>query len=94
MAAQALPPPQGGQPDNPTSPSPGGGFPSPAPPQPNQKAAQQLDLVRNIVSSTRLLGNMLPGAVPIVRQINDLVQELQKKIVASQGAPEPQAPPV
>jgi hypothetical protein len=90
MASSALPPPGA---DNPGA-SPGGGFPSPAPAQANQGAVQILELVRNIVSSARMLGQKVPGAVPIVRQINDLAQQLQMKILQSQPGTEPQAPPV
>jgi len=69
-----------------------------ASPMPQQGAGggadQVLGLVRQIVSASRMLGQSVPGAVPIVRQINDLVQQLQQKIIQSQPAPEPQAPPV
>ncbi len=83
MAAQALPPP-----------SPGGGSPSPAPGGDNAGAAQIMELVRTIVSASRMLGQRVPGAVPIVRQINDLMQQLQMKILQSQPPTESQAPPV
>jgi len=72
---------------------PGGGNPSPAPATPNPEAAQMFELVRNIVSSTRLLAAKVPGAVDIIRQINDLAQKLQLKIVQNGPAAEPMAPP-
>ncbi len=69
-------------------------MPSPAPPQPNPEAMQLLELVRNIVSSSRLLAQKIPGASDISRQINDLAQKLQLKIIQSGPAPEPMAPPM
>jgi len=57
-------------------------------------SSQMIDLVRNIVSSARMLGQMVPGAVPIIQQINDLAQQLQAKILQAQPAPEPVAPPM
>ena len=53
-----------------------------------------LELVRNIVSSSRLLAQKIPGAADIARQINDLAQQLQLKIVQVGPTPEPMAPPV
>jgi hypothetical protein len=69
------------------------------PPQQGQQsqgggATQLIGLVRNIVSSSRMIGQMIPGAVPIVQQINDLAQKLQAQIIKSQQAPEPVAPPM
>jgi hypothetical protein len=73
---------------------PGGGFPSPAPGRQNPDAMANLDLVKGIVSNSRLLAQKIPGAVDIVRQINELAQKLQMKIIQSGASPEPQAPPV
>lgn len=53
-----------------------------------------LELVRNIVSSSRLLAQKVPQAADIVRQINDLAQKLQLKIIQSGPTPEPMAPPM
>lgn len=86
-AEEALPPPKPGQ----------GGSEAPMSPQSSGvggNSGQLLDLVRNIVSSSRMLGQMIPGAIPIVQQINDLAQQLQAKIISSQPAPEPVAPPM
>jgi hypothetical protein len=47
-----------------------------------------------IVSSSRMIGQKVPGTVPEVRQINDLVQRMQAKIVAQKAPTEPMAPPV
>ncbi len=67
---------------------------SPAPPQTNPEAAQLLELVRNIVSSARLISQKVPGATDIVRQINDLAQKLQLKVIQTGPTPEPMAPPM
>ena len=94
MATQGLPPPDFGDGPPPEPQGPGGGMSSPAPPVENPEAVQMLELVRNIVSSSRLLAQRVPGAVDIVRQINDLAQKLQLKIIQSGPTPEPMAPPV
>jgi hypothetical protein len=53
-----------------------------------------LDLVKGVVTNLRLLAQKIPGAVDIVRQMNELAQKLQMKIIQSGSSPEPQAPPV
>lgn len=53
-----------------------------------------MQLVLTIVSSSRLLAQKHPGAVPISRQINELAQKLQQVILQSSPQQEPQAPPV
>lgn len=53
-----------------------------------------LELVRGIVRNTRLLAQKVPAAVDIVRQINDLTQKLQLKLMQSGPGPQPQAPPI
>ncbi len=85
MAAQALPAPGGGDPQA-APPAPQGG--------PDPGAAQILDLVRTIVSASRLIAQKVPGAAPIAQQINDLVQQLQMKILQSQQPQEAAAPPM
>jgi hypothetical protein len=55
---------------------------------------RQVQLVQQIVSSTRELGRLVPSASPILQQINDLVQDVQKKMVASRPPVDSQAPPV
>ena len=91
MSPGLQPPSQGQQPPEPQG--PGGGFASPSPEQKNPEAMQLLGLVRNIVSSSRMIAQKVPGASDIVRQINDLAQKIQLKIVQGGPAPEPQAPP-
>jgi len=71
-----------------------GGFASPAPAVEDQGAATLLKLLMTIVSSSRMIGQKVPGTVPEVRQINDLVQRMQAKIVAQKAPTEPMAPPV
>ena len=88
MAAAPVPPPQS------TGPGPGGGFPSPAPAVEDQGAGTLLRLSLGIVSAARMIANKVPQATPEVRQINDLVAQIQAKIKASQAPAEPQAPPV
>jgi hypothetical protein len=87
-AQSALPPPgqsgQGGPP--PMQPSQNG--------QGGGQSSQMLDQIRQIISSARMLGQMVPGAVPIIQQINDLAQQLQAKIIQTGPAPEPVAPPM
>lgn len=88
MASQPIPPPQS------PGPGPGGGFASPAPAQDDQGAAELLKLSLNIVSSSRMIAMKVPAATPEVRQINDLVAQIQAKIKGGQPVPEGQAPPV
>jgi hypothetical protein len=90
----ALAPPDFAGGPQPEPQGPGGGQASPAPPTANPEAVQTLELVRNIVSSARLLAQKVPAASDIVRQINDLAQKLQMKIIQSGPTQEPQAPPM
>lgn len=73
---------------------PGGGFPSPAPAKQDSTQMALIDSVQKIVSNARMIGQKVPGAVDIVRQINELTQKLQAKILQSGQSPESQAPPV
>ena len=75
-------------------PGPGGGFASPAPAVEDNGAMQLLKLSMTIVSSARMIAQKVPGATPEVRQINDLVAQIQAKIKGNQAPPEAQAPPV
>ncbi len=94
----AIPPPPGstvgggaGGPGNPGAPP----SISPAPAQPPSPTAMQaLHDVNAIVSAVRSLAQQFPAAVPIAKQINDLVQQLQGKIIQSLPPTETQAPPV
>jgi len=90
FAPGGMPPGGGGPPG--TAPSPEGpvGFPAGA----NPESLANLELVRGIVKNASMLAQKIPGAVDIVRQINDLTQKLQMKIMQTGPAPQAQAPPV
>jgi hypothetical protein len=88
-----VPPPPSGAPSTPAPPPPSAS-PSPAPPEADDKVARGIKLVIQGVQSFRQLGDLIPGAVPIVTKINDLAQELQKKVMAAGKPAEPAAPPV
>lgn len=100
MTPQPYQPPQsleGQQPQgNPESAGPGagGGFPSPAPPQADPRAAQAGEWIMQIVSLSRRIGMMYPQTTVEVRAINDACQRLQPKLLAAHPSQEPQAPPV
>ena len=89
MAFAPVPPP-----DVAAGPGPGGGFSSPAPGVADQGAMQLLNLSLTIVYSARMIAQKVPAATPEVKQINDLVSQIQAKIKGNQAPPEPQAPPV
>lgn len=71
---------------------PGGGqiSPQPARPDPNQVA---LETVRTISSASGRLGMKYPAVIQEVREINDILARIQRKLINSQPAAEPQAPP-
>jgi len=50
--------------------------------------------VNAIVTASRSLAQQFPATVPIVRQINDLVQQLQMTIIQAMPPTEVAAPPV
>lgn len=66
-------------------------MPAQAPPP---GALMLINAVSAIVTNSRMIAEQVPAAVPIVQQINDLVQQLQMKIVQSMPPTEPAAPPV
>ena len=92
MAAAPIPAP-GPSPDQ-STPGPGGGFASPAPAQDDGRAAAALQSTLTIVSNARRLAEQFPQVTPEVRQINNLMQQIQAKIKGGQQPPETQAPPV
>lgn len=49
--------------------------------------------VQQIVSNARRIGDMYPAALDEVRTINNAAARLQQKVIQSQPAPEPMAPP-
>jgi hypothetical protein len=93
MASAPLLPPPGvqtgpitGAPPNPVSPAPA------QPPPPS--ASMAVGAVHAITAAARSIAEQFPSAVPIVQQINDLVQQLQMKIVQALPPTEVAAPPV
>lgn len=89
-----LPPPPGGpgqddQPGAPTSPAAA----APAPPQPSGAMQQGVKDVINLVSLARGIAKAFPSTSPEIMQINDLVRQVQQKMMASQNPGEPMAPP-
>jgi hypothetical protein len=73
--------------------SPGGGFPAdPAVPDPNEMGKR---LVTELVTTARRLGMKYPSMIAEVREItNGIAPKMLQKLVQSQPAPEPMAPPV
>ena len=72
----------------------GGGFPSsqPAVPDPNEMGKR---LGTDLVAAARRLGMKYPSMITEVRQITEsLAPKMLQKLVQSQPAPEPMAPPV
>lgn len=77
-----------------TGAGPGGGFVSPAPavPDPNEMGTR---LVTELVSVARRLGMKYPAMMTEVRDITqNIAPKMMQKLVQSQPAPEPMAPPV
>ena len=68
-------------------------LPAPAQP-PSPGAMSALSDVNAIVTASRSLAQQFPATVPIVRQINDLVQQLQMTIIQAMPPTEVAAPPV
>lgn len=87
--------PPGASDDTASSPNPvGGGFVSPAPAvsDPNEAGKR---LVTDLVAAARRLGVQYPAMVQEVREITqNLAPKMLQKLVQSQPAPEPMAPPV
>ena len=81
----------GGAPQ-PGAPPPGAMPAPPQPPPPNMIMA--MDSIMAMADAMKKLGDNFPQAIPTLQQMDQLMQQLQMKIV--QGAPpsEPAAPPV
>ncbi len=74
--------------------TPGGGNPSPEPgvPDPNEMGKR---LVTDLIAAARRLGMKYPAMMPEVREVTQtLAPKMLQKLVQSQPAPEPMAPPV
>ncbi len=67
---------------------------SPAPPQPDQGAAAAAQMIMQIAQAGRMIAMKFPACVENVRNINNELQQMQRKMVGSQPAAEPAAPPV
>lgn len=93
MAASPIPAPTADDPAQ-SNPGPGGGFPSPAPAQNDERGAQLLKIMLGVVSSMRMVAQQVPAASSEVRQINDLVSQVIGKIKGQGPQAETQAPPV
>jgi hypothetical protein len=50
-------------------------------------------LVIQTVQALRKLGQSYPGAMPAITKINDLMREVQMKVMAGSKPSEPAAPP-
>lgn len=66
---------------------------SPAPPTTDPSTLEDMNNIRNILSSARLLGMKHPAAVPAVQTITSAVQDMQTAIMAVQPSQELPAPP-
>lgn len=66
---------------------------SSAPPAVDPGAEEDLNNIRNIVASARILGMKYPAAVPAVQAITQSVQDLQNAIMQVQPPAEMPAPP-
>jgi hypothetical protein len=67
---------------------------SPASAQPDSPALSVLNDINNISRSARNIGDNFPTTGPIIDQINQLVSQLQLKIVQALPPTPVQAPPV
>jgi hypothetical protein len=96
------PPPGAMPPSGEFGPSPNAGGPQggqgptlPAPAQPPSPGAMQdVSDIMHIVNAVKSIAERHPQAVPVAKQINDLVQQLQMKIVQALPPQEVAAPPV
>jgi hypothetical protein len=88
--ATVPPPPGGPTPDPPKA----GADASPAPAQPSPNVEQNTQKAIRIVQMLRELGKDVPGAQPAIMQINDLMRQVQLKVMAAGKPTEPAAPPV
>ena len=66
---------------------------SPAPPSPSPQLEQGSRLVIQTVQALRKLGQDFPAAAPAISKINDLMREVQLKVMAGSKPSEPAAPP-
>lgn len=67
---------------------------SPAPPVDGGPAKQAAMSVFQIVQNARALAKQFPQVAPEIRQVGDLMQQVQMKIAQGASSGEPAAPPV
>jgi hypothetical protein len=67
---------------------------SPAPQSDAGPARQAAFQTLQIVQNARQLAQQYPEVAPLIRQVNDLMQQVQMKIAQNTSSGEPQAPPV
>lgn len=91
MSSQSTVPPPPGGPTPP--PSPNGADASPAPAAPSPQLESGSRLVIQTVQGLRKLAQDFPAAVPAITKINDLMREVQLKVMAGSKPSEPAAPP-
>jgi len=83
-------------PDNgigPDNPGAGGGFPSAPGSGPDPRSQRAFLAVATIVQSARQLSMMFPTVSQEMRQITNLMYQVQQKITSSAPAPETTSPP-
>ncbi len=86
-----MPPPPSSVPSNEFGPSQA----TTAPPQPPPPSAMRsVQLVTSMVTAARQLADDFPELTPEVRQINDIIQKMQLKLVRSLPPSEVPAPPI
>ena len=66
---------------------------SPAPPSPSPQLEQGSRLVIQTVQALRRLAQDFPAAAPAISKVNDLMREVQLKVMAGSKPTEPAAPP-
>lgn len=75
------------------APPQGGADASPAPPSPSPQLEKGSRLVIQTVQALRSLAQDFPAAAPAIGKINDLMREVQMKVMAGSKPSEPAAPP-
>jgi len=75
------------------APPTGGADASPAPAAPSPTSEQGSRLVIQTVQALRKISSDFPAAAPAISKINDLMREVQLKVMAGSKPSEPAAPP-
>ena len=85
----SLPPPPPGS-AAPTSPVAA----SPAPPEASPQLERGSRMTIQVVSGLRTIAQEFPATAPLITQINDLMRQVQMKMMSTSKPGEPAAPPV